>query len=333
MSSIEISSLDPSIRQTYTPDQPFSAFRHTSAMSRFVTSRRVLVAGFAGAVAFLAIGLARPSAQDLRERTLFVTVTDRMDNPVEGLDIDDLVVREDGVRREVLRLSRATEPLDVAVLVDNASSSGELIPRVRTGLARFVDRMTLHSVAIIALADRPTILVDYTSDTAALKTGIGRLFTMSRSGMTLFDGIVEVSDGLRRRESARAVIVPVVTDGIEFSNRRYTDVLAALTRSGAALSPITVGRFLLTSNDVDRDRSLVLGRGPDATGGRRFTLLTSNAVEGAFDRLASQLNAQYRVVYNRPDTLIPPEKIVVTASRPGLTVHGTPARQANGSIR
>lgn len=300
-------------------------------------SSRVFVAGFACVAALVLAATERPAAQgDLRERTLFVTVADSMGNPVEGVDAAELVVREDGVRREILRLSRATEPLDVAVLVDNAASSGELIPRVREGLQRLVATLTpRHSVALIALADRPTILVDYTTNAEALRGGIGRLFTMSRSGMTLFDAVIEVSDGLRRRESARAAIVPVVTDGIEYSNRRYRDVLSALTRSGAAFYPITVGGFRLTAgdNDIDRDRLTLFGTAPEATGGRQFSLLSAIAVDATLDRVARQLASQYKVVYSRPDTLIPPEKITVTSARPGLTVHGTPARAAGGSDR
>ena len=35
--------------------------------------------------------------------------------------------------------------------------------------------------------------------------------------MTLLDAIVEVSAGLRQRDATRAVIVPVITTGVEFS--------------------------------------------------------------------------------------------------------------------
>ena len=31
---------------------------------------------------------------------------------------------------------------------------------------------------------------------------------------------------------------------------------------------------------------------------------------------------QYKVTYARPERLIPPEKVTIAASRPGLTAHG-----------
>lgn len=270
----------------------------------------------------------RVSAQaGARERTVFVTVTDRAGEPVDTLVPGDITIREDGVSREILRVSRATEPLDIAILVDNAASSGELIPRVREGLKAFVASMApQHAVALIGLADRPTIFVDYTNDQKKLLDGINRLFTQSRSGMTLLDGVVEVASGLSRREAARTAIVPIVTDGTEFTNRHYRDVLEALAKSGAALYPITVGRFTISEDDVTRDRALLLDAGPTASGGRRFSLLSSNAVEATLTRLAHQLNAQFKVVYSRPETLIPPEKVEVSASKAGLSATGTPLR-------
>jgi hypothetical protein len=269
-----------------------------------------------------------------RERTLFVSAVDAAGNPLDQLAADDLVVREDGARREVLRVSRAIEPMDITLLVDNSSASQALISPLREGLASFVEAMTpadgpKHNIALVSIAARPTVLVDYTTDRAALLRGAGRLFPDSSSGMTLLDGLVEVSRGLERREATRAVLIPVLTDGIEFSNKYYVDVINAMTRAGVSLHALTVGTFELTGEDAIRNRSLVLDEGPRATGGQRVQLLTPSAVPGALARLARELSSQQKVVYGRPESLIPPEKLEVTSSRPGVTVRATPVRGQN----
>jgi hypothetical protein len=46
-------------------------------------------------------------------------------------------------------------------------------------------------------------------------------------------------------------------------------------------------------------------------------------------QVASELTNQYVVTYGRPETLIPPEKIDVTVSRPGLTAR---ARTRTGQV-
>ena len=293
------------------------------------------VATAAVAIVVIASASLSPAAQaGARERTLFLSAVDRDGAPVDNLTVDDLVVREDGVQREVLRVSRATEPIDIVLLADNSASSSDLLPPMREGLKKFVTAMTAadgprHNIALVALAARPTLLVDYTSNRQQLEAGIGRLFTERSNGMTLLDALVEVSQGLQRREASRAVIVPVITDGTEFTNRYHREVVDAMTRAGAALHAITVGTFSVTQDDAVRNRAIVLDDGPRATGGQRALLLSASGVPAALEKLARELSSQYKVVYGRPESLIPPEKTDVSSTRAGVTVRATPARGQN----
>jgi hypothetical protein len=81
----------------------------------------------------------------------------------------------------------------------------------------------------------------------------------------------------------------------------------------------------------ERERSLVMDQGSRQTGGQHITLLTEMAVEQALVKLARQLSSQYKVVYGRPESLIPPEKTEVASARPGVTMRGTPARGQSGA--
>lgn len=295
-----------------------------------VLRQAVLAAATVAVATLLSAGTGVIAQAGARERTLFVSAVDSAGKPAEGLTPDDFVVREDGARREVLRVSRAVEPMDIALLVDNSAASGALQLPLREGLARFATAIAAagsgHNLALVGLAARPTILVDFTTSPAQFTTGIGRLFPERSSGMTLLDGLVEISRGLERREATRAVIVPVVTDGIEFSNRYYRDVVNALTQAGAGLHAITIGTFPLSDDDAARNRALVLDEGPRATGGQRVMLLSPSAVPAALDKLATELLTQYKVVYGRPESLIPPQKTEVASNRAGLTMRAMPAR-------
>lgn len=274
------------------------------------------------------------SAQDTnRERTLFVSAVDSKGEPVEGLGPDAFVVREDGRRREILRVSHATEPIDLALLADNSQAATAEITFIREGLSKFVAAMEgEHRIALISLSDRPTILVQYTTEKAQLQQAIGRFFPLSGSGMTLVDGLYETSRGLRRRNSERAVIVPVVTDGVEFTNRYSKDVVRELRESGAAVHAVTLGRFMYSDEHSIREREFLLEEGPKATGGQRITLLAPHALGDVMERLARELSAQYKVVYGRPDTRYE-GKVEVAAGRPNLTVRGTPARGEGAAAR
>ena len=292
----------------------------------------ILALACAGALTGFKATTAAEQAGGTRERTLFVSAVDKDGEPVSGLEPDAFVVREDGVRREVLRVSRATEPIDIALLVDNSTAARDDITFLREGLSKFVAKMaTGNNVAVIALADRPTILVDYTSDTKRLSDAVGRLFAMSQSGMTLLDAIIETSQGLGRRETPRAVIVPVITDGIEFTNRYSTDVVASLERVDAALHIVGIGQFPYSEEHGIRERSFLLSNGPAKSGGQQITLLSPHGLDQALQRLARELSSQYKVIYGRPQSLIPPERTEVTSAKTGVTMRGAPARGESGA--
>src|SRR5262245_66485919 len=73
------------------------------------------------------------------ERVLYVSVVDQKTRePISGLGPEGMVVKEDGVRREVLRVAPATSQMPIAILVDNSEAATATIPDVRKALATFV---------------------------------------------------------------------------------------------------------------------------------------------------------------------------------------------------
>jgi VWFA-related protein len=294
-------------------------------------SRSIVVAG---AVAALLSSRAPEPLQaqaGAGERTLFVSAVDDKGEPIDDLRATDVVVREDGVRREVLRVSRAIEPIDIALLVDNSAAADDSITHQRDALRRFIATMAKgNNIALVGLADRPTILVDYTSDQTRLEAGVGRLFAMATSGMTFLDAIVETARGLGRRETPRAAIVAIVNDGVEFTNRYHRDVAAAVKQANAPLHALAIGRFAVTNEDAIRERELVLDVVTRESGGQRITLLSPMALDNAMSKLARELSSQYKVVYGRPQSLIPPEKLEITSARRGVAVRGSAMRGQPG---
>ena len=285
------------------------------------------------AAALVATALTSVSAQrDRRERTLFVGAVNDKGEPVEGLGPDAFVVKEDGVRREVLRVAPATEPMDIALLVDNSTAAADEITFLRSSLSKFVQLMaTGNKIAVITLADRPTIKVEYTDDAVKLKDGVSSLFSTPQSGMTLLDAIFESVNGLRRRETPRAVVVPVVTDGVEFTTHYFRDIVNTLVKNRVALHMVTIGPFYHDEEHGTRERSFLLDAGPRESGGQRISLLSAHGLDGAMEKLAKELRSQYKVVYSRPESLIPPDKVTVSAGKTGLTVRGAEARGENGA--
>lgn len=282
------------------------------------------------AAGLLVIVSAAAAAAQADERVLYLSIFDEKTRaPVTGLGPGDFVITEDGARREVLRVTAATSPLAVAVLIDNTESARGTIADLRRALAAFFRALDgAGPMALVSVADRPTILQGYTTNQGSLQEAVGRVFAQPGSGATLLDAIVEASRGIQRRDEDRAAIVVVTTENVEFSMRHYRDVLEALGRSGAMLSAVVLAspRDALLSDEA-RNRASVLDLGPRESGGVRFDVLTSLAYEGRLQDLAAILRNQHRVVYARPRSLIPPTRTAVAAARTGLEAHGAPARK------
>jgi VWFA-related protein len=266
-----------------------------------------------------------------QERDLFVSVLDAAGNPVTTLSVSDFAVRENRLGREVLRVRRATDPLDLAILIDNSQASSGAIMDLRRALEPFVKRMAeVGHVAVTTVADRPTLIQDYTKDPPALQKAIGRLFAVPGSGATVLDAVSEVSKGLAKRDAERASLLVIWLGGREFGNYSHVDVLEQLQKSGGSLNVLTLGAGIPpdVATSEGRHRESLFDRGTRETGGRRQNVLSSMALNDALTKLADDLSNQYRLTYARPDSLIPPESLEVDVKTVGLTARGTPVRVA-----
>ena len=263
-----------------------------------------------------------PQRADARSREIYVSAVDRQGAPVTGLTTADFTVKEDGAVREVLDVKPATDPLQIAVLIDDSAAATDATSYLRDGLEAFLERMRGHAeIGLITIGERPTVLAPYTTDTAVLTDKVKRLFPRPNAGAYLLDALVDASRGLAKREARRPVIFAITFEaGPEYSNQHYENVLRDLQKSGAALHVVAIGTPSCSLSDEMRNRGQVLSEGTSRTGGRRDQVLANSGIPDKLKQAADELLNQYVVTYGRPDKLIPPEKIAVTSSRPNVTV-------------
>jgi hypothetical protein len=290
------------------------------------------------AVAVVMAALVAPAAahaQTTVERELFVSVLNKADEPILTLGAADFVVREDGRAREVLRARRATDPIDLVLLIDTSQALNRQVADTRKAVEQFLAAMAGHAqVTLVGLGDRPTILAGPTDDAEKLKKGMGGIFPIEGAGALVLEGIQETLKGFAKRKPGRAAIVVLYEGGREFSSDSSATVLGKIADSGATLHVITVGTTVPPDamTQEGRSREIVFDGGTRQSGGRRQNVLASMGLADALSRLAAELLGQYRITYARPDTLIPPKTIEVSVRQPDVTVRATPIVPAPRSL-
>lgn len=251
------------------------------------------------------------------ERVIYTSVVDKDGAPVLDLGIKDFIVREDGQAREILSVARDNDPLQIALLVDNSVAMRPRISLLRKAVAAFIESTRDDvQLALVTLAERPTILVGYTTDRAALRKAAENMFAYEAANY-LLDGISETSQGLAKRTMWRSAIAVITGIGPEMSYRQYTEVLRFFREGGASLHVLQMG-----SGIGAQGREIVISKGTSETGGRFEEVLVQTRLELKSRQLATELSNQYRVTYARPSRLVPPSKTEVSARRPDLRARG-----------
>ena len=290
-----------------------------------MTNRRLFVAALSAAACALA--WSGPLDAQAIQRAMYVSAVNDAGAPIPDLGPSDFIVREDNKAREVLKVEPAVDRMQIAILVDTSQGARNDVAHMRTALPPFIKTLTggevKNEVAIIAIGERPTVFTNYTFNEAELKKGVDRLWSTQGSGAYLLDGIIETCEGFKKRKADRPVIVAILSEGPELSNRQHDQVVDSLRANGAAFHAITMGHPSSSLSDEMRNRNLVLDEGPRLSGGRREELLTPMALGGKLTLLADELTHQYKVTYAHPQSLIPPERVTVSAAKAGVTARGT----------
>ena len=294
--------------------------------------RRLLVAGLLCALAVIVAPAASPGVAAPMVRTVYVTALDDRGNPVTNLTAEDFGVKEGGRDCAIVSAEPAREKMRLALMVEEPLAA---MAGIRVGLVEFVQRM--HSsaeIALILIRQRGEIVVDYTSDTAALFAGIGSLplGQVLRPAMVP-EALYDIARLFERTRPARPVIVLVALEREQTSSEEPGIVLDQIARSRAQMSVVSVESSGTQSSRVGwlgdaAGRARVIGEGPSQSGGQKIPIITLPAASAALSRIADDLSGQYLITYTLPDGVRPSDRLSVTLKALGVTLRA-PSRISN----
>jgi VWFA-related protein len=272
-------------------------------------------------------GLAGASPIQPQSRRVYVTAVDGSGAPVDDLTAADFLVKQSGKVREIVKVERATAPMQIAILVDD---NGTGIFRYAVG--KFIEVLLGRAeFAISTVTGQTMTVVDYTPNAQALSDALGKLSIRpaTNDGGQLLDGISETAMDLRKRNAGRPVIVALTVGGEEHSTLPARHVLENLRQSGAALHVMLVVNTALRSQArpttpeglMGESMSLgeVLGDGPKQSGGYRHEIVAAAGIAAGLQQLAESLKHQYVVEY-AVDGVKPADTLSVTTRHKGVTL-------------
>ncbi len=267
----------------------------------------------------VALGVSALVAQS-STRTIYVSVFDDEGVPVADLPASAFTVTENGRAQQVVDVGRATEPMKVALVVDD---HGLGLPEVRESLASFVDGMPAGaSIGLFSSARPEWTVVPFTRDRPALKEGIQHLLPtavgVTAGGSALDDLVRHLARQFTQDVVARPIVLLVTVD-LGCGQQAAVGGNPACDQPGPQLGGLGVAGsytanwdlvlqdvrrsrltfFAIAARHTDpRDHSPVIDNSAEVSGGH-VELATSDAgIAPAIARIGDELLAQYAVTYS-----------------------------------
>ena len=207
----------------------------------------------------LAVVVAWPGAAWAQEGELqfFFSVRDASGEPVTDLTPEDFNITQNGIACDVVSAELVATRLQLALVLDDGVSMRGYQNHMVNGMPRFLDALPEGSdVSLIFMADRPTILQDFTTDGALVKEKFEEdYFPKTGSGTAFLDTLERVVDNLMKEDGEDGVpeggtLWPVIaiigSDGNDVSRgnpqRQIDDLSEKISGLGATL------HFLMLEN-------------------------------------------------------------------------------------
>jgi hypothetical protein len=268
---------------------------------------------------------------------VFATAIDSRQEPITDLRAAEFVVREDGKECAVISVERATQEMQVAILVDDNGTG--IFHFGLNGLGELLQGRA--QIALSVITNQVQKIFDYTTDAKTWVTGFARtgVRPSTPEGGQLLEGVFASAKELKRREARRPVILALTVGGEEQSSLPSRQVLEALHESRASLHVLFVNSPAvrpvrpagqpaeLLDNNFNLGR--VLGDGPKESGGRNREVLAMKALPAEVQQIARDVLSQYLVTYTRTQTRYAPQRLQVSVRRLGVTIIA-PARAPIG---
>ena len=299
-----------------------SQWAHSKTETVISRQRRQVLKGFRSRTNALATGLIAvtvlvPTSVAAQQQFQFViSARDAKGRVVTGLKRDEIVMLENGVANEIVKVEPFHMPVKLTIAVDNGISSHDALSHYRTGLDGLVKALPPEiEVALLSMAPQPRFVVTSTLDRNRILRGVTS-FAPEEATPRFADTLVEFSKRLQdelkktNRFDSLPVLVLISTTSPENFSYRATEISAALQFLQARKTSIYVAMTTTSRANMGEQPMLAIPL-VKATRGRYEALSNTARLATLLPEFGAEIAAQH----TQHDT-----QVLVTAVRQqGLT--------------
>jgi Ca-activated chloride channel family protein len=231
-----------------------------------------------------------------------VTVTDRSDRPVSGLEKEKFRVFEDGVEQEVNTFSNEDVPISIGLIFDMSGSMSDKVDNARQAAAEFFRAANPRDeFLLVSVNDRAELVSAFTSSVEEIQNRM--MYTVAKGRTALLDGIYLALGQMRRAKYAKRALLIISDGGDNYSRHSENDIRNALKEADCQVYAVGIfdaNGFMRSPEEFYGPRLLdALGK---MSGGGLFPIYRISDLPDAAEKIGAELRHQYVLGYRPSNT-------------------------------
>jgi VWFA-related protein len=228
-----------------------------------------------------------------------VTVTDKQDRLITGLDKDHFHLFEDKVEQTITHFASEDVPASIVVLFDASGSMGPKLQKSRAAVMAFLrDGNPEDEFSLVQFNDRAQLLVGFTNRTEEIQDKL--MFLQSRGRTALLDAMYLALNELKHAKHNRKAILVISDGGDNNSRYSYREVRDRVREADVQIYSIGIlepfnGRMRTPEEFAG---PALLDDFAQQSGGRFFEVDDLNVLDAIATKVGSALRHQYLLGYS-----------------------------------
>ena len=230
-----------------------------------------------------------------------VTVSDRSEHSITGLEKDQFRLFDDKVEQTITHFAMEDAPLAAGLVFDTSASMGRKLRRSRLAAKAFFQTANpLDEFLLVTFNSRPRLVVPLTANTGLIEN---RLIAEKPKGSTaLLDAIYLAVSELRKSDKPRKALL-IVSDGADNDSRYSESEIKNLVReSDIVIYGIGIYESLRTRGRTPEELygPTLLSEIAEMTGGREFAIDRLKDLPDAAAKIGRALRNYYVLGFSPP---------------------------------